>query len=834
MVSAWVEHIRDFARRKSMTYGCALSDPECRAEYHAKRPPKLNKKEKKEVAGMEAEDINILSIPVKKTRGRPKKYSTDEERKKAKTVKTVESNKRKRQEKKGMTGGMLSNELKKTEVNRIINFIADYVNTNTPDPEFERYIREDIGEDDIVSRFADTILGADIPFGDNKKLSQEDKLDLITDLNRYIKHYFPEYKDSNFKIEHIKKMRGGSVPPIPPKIKRGVKFIVPNNQIGVGNDNPPPPPPPPPPNTPEAPAQGRNRRRITGTGGKINFKKIILKVIGKRKKMTGTGSAISVGRKIPIEEMINIIFKKIGEFFDNNPNKTIEEAILYVGQLLENDLNNYNDNEISVIDDIIENHLQDYLDNRTSVNTPVNTPRGTGGKLKPPPANPLTQAQGREILDEVQTNGGNLLPVSQARQFNLRQAIERVGGFAPIEDMRDRFEFFIHNFLHPAQHNQVMEHYDRILALNPIQGGKLQGGKIPKISNDTNLLKLTNGRRIPTPPTNTLRDNIENPQFNSNDTGAFLVIIMNVNTRRHININDFNSLMSLITTFSQNRQVSFEEVRNLFEEGLVRFGVGNQAINEIMNLYDRIIDFGNNNTGTGVKGGKLPPRGTGVNDGNASRKRARTPSPIRYLNQTQGNALRDALHHLNSPITPQMIAEFGAVVTTIGVNNLRARFQGYLEGFTHPSSVARFLNRFDRLLSLFQDEAETDSEASTLSGGKLPLKFKSKIKKLGDKILPEPMRRNNMPLPQTLTQEEIAEQTFDNFMERVANTTAQRRPRRRNTPRPLTQEEIDEQAEDEAIEARLRGTGIIAGSNGLSHIYPLSHDNILKMCKHLA
>jgi hypothetical protein len=175
-------------------------------------------------------------------------------------------------------------------------------------------------------------------------------------------------------------------------------------------------------------------------------------------------------------------------------------------------------------------------------------------------------------------------------------------------------------------------------------------------------------------------------------------------------------------------------------------------------------------------------------------------------------------------------------LSTIGVNNLRARFQGYLEGFTHPSSVARFLNRFDRLLSLFQDEAETDSEASTLSGGKLPLKFKSKIKKLGDKILPEPMRRNNMPLPQTLTQEEIAEQTFDNFMERVANTTAQRRPRRRNTPppRPLTQEEIDEQAEDEAIEARLRGTGIIAGSNGLSHIYPLSHDNILKMCKHLA
>ena len=127
MVSAWVEHIRDFARRKSMTYGCALSDPECRAEYHAKRPPKLNKKEKKEVAGMEAEDINILSIPVKKTRGRPKKYSTDEERKKAKTLKTVESNKRKRQEKKGMTGTGASASTSFKLGNQYIDQIMDYL-----------------------------------------------------------------------------------------------------------------------------------------------------------------------------------------------------------------------------------------------------------------------------------------------------------------------------------------------------------------------------------------------------------------------------------------------------------------------------------------------------------------------------------------------------------------------------------------------------------------------------------------------------------------------------------------------------------------------------------
>lgn len=107
-MTAWTEHIKDFAKRKGITYGCALSDADCKAEYHAKRPPKLNKKEKKEVSGMEAEDINVakkdniqMVISEKKMRGRPKKYETDEERKKAKTTKTIESNKRKRAEKTG-------------------------------------------------------------------------------------------------------------------------------------------------------------------------------------------------------------------------------------------------------------------------------------------------------------------------------------------------------------------------------------------------------------------------------------------------------------------------------------------------------------------------------------------------------------------------------------------------------------------------------------------------------------------------------------------------------------------------------------------------------------
>jgi hypothetical protein len=97
MPSAWVEHIKEFAKRKGLTYGCALSDPECSAEYKAKKPPKTSKKAggAKSAGGAEKENIS-MTITEKKARGRPKKYATEEERKKAKSAKTIESNKRKK------------------------------------------------------------------------------------------------------------------------------------------------------------------------------------------------------------------------------------------------------------------------------------------------------------------------------------------------------------------------------------------------------------------------------------------------------------------------------------------------------------------------------------------------------------------------------------------------------------------------------------------------------------------------------------------------------------------------------------------------------------------
>jgi hypothetical protein len=44
MVNAWVEHVKDFARRKRVAYGCAVSNPECSKEYKTMKALKGMKK----------------------------------------------------------------------------------------------------------------------------------------------------------------------------------------------------------------------------------------------------------------------------------------------------------------------------------------------------------------------------------------------------------------------------------------------------------------------------------------------------------------------------------------------------------------------------------------------------------------------------------------------------------------------------------------------------------------------------------------------------------------------------------------------------------------------
>lgn len=96
MPSKWIEHVKDFAKSKGMSYKDALKSADCKSAYKsgaglggsvAEAP------EAKENISMEIKEIA--------KRGRPKKYATPEEAKKAKSMKTMESNKRKKAEKGG-------------------------------------------------------------------------------------------------------------------------------------------------------------------------------------------------------------------------------------------------------------------------------------------------------------------------------------------------------------------------------------------------------------------------------------------------------------------------------------------------------------------------------------------------------------------------------------------------------------------------------------------------------------------------------------------------------------------------------------------------------------
>jgi hypothetical protein len=70
MTNNWIEHIKDFASKNNLSFGCALSNPECVKSYRQKKEPKkkivlkLNKKPineeneaKKREAEREAESI---------------------------------------------------------------------------------------------------------------------------------------------------------------------------------------------------------------------------------------------------------------------------------------------------------------------------------------------------------------------------------------------------------------------------------------------------------------------------------------------------------------------------------------------------------------------------------------------------------------------------------------------------------------------------------------------------------------------------------------------------------------------------------------------------------
>lgn len=59
MVNAWVMHCKEFAKKNGLAYGCAISNPECRASYHrAKRPSAKSMID--ELEGLKPDDVKPL------------------------------------------------------------------------------------------------------------------------------------------------------------------------------------------------------------------------------------------------------------------------------------------------------------------------------------------------------------------------------------------------------------------------------------------------------------------------------------------------------------------------------------------------------------------------------------------------------------------------------------------------------------------------------------------------------------------------------------------------------------------------------------------------------
>jgi len=67
MVNAWVQHIKQFAAKHKIAYGCALSHPECRKTYKSTKPNAKHLLD--EIDGIEPGDVaEMLAFLEKKLR----------------------------------------------------------------------------------------------------------------------------------------------------------------------------------------------------------------------------------------------------------------------------------------------------------------------------------------------------------------------------------------------------------------------------------------------------------------------------------------------------------------------------------------------------------------------------------------------------------------------------------------------------------------------------------------------------------------------------------------------------------------------------------------------
>jgi hypothetical protein len=68
-MSKWTDFVKKWASEKNVSYGCALSKPQCSADYRKKNPKPLTKKQQNEErSGMSKEDINVADKDADKQR----------------------------------------------------------------------------------------------------------------------------------------------------------------------------------------------------------------------------------------------------------------------------------------------------------------------------------------------------------------------------------------------------------------------------------------------------------------------------------------------------------------------------------------------------------------------------------------------------------------------------------------------------------------------------------------------------------------------------------------------------------------------------------------------
>jgi len=119
-MTRWTDFVKSFAKENNITYGCALSDPDCSAGYKAKYGVKKPLGKKKETESMMAEDINRVIAPPRKTPERKEKISS------LKSSIKQKQNKTKLQKQLVETIGMMNEDINRNPVQDIAgNFVGN-------------------------------------------------------------------------------------------------------------------------------------------------------------------------------------------------------------------------------------------------------------------------------------------------------------------------------------------------------------------------------------------------------------------------------------------------------------------------------------------------------------------------------------------------------------------------------------------------------------------------------------------------------------------------------------------------------------------------------------